>query len=331
MRAGVRMNFRHLGTSGLLVAPLALGGNVFGWTVDQSHSHKILDTFVQLGFNLIDTADVYSAWVPGNKGGESETIIGNWLHKRPDVRSKVLIATKVGHPIGTEPAGLSKTYILRSVELSLRKLRTDYIDIYQSHVDDVEVPLEEVLDTYETLLRTGKVRLIGASNYTAPRLSEAMRLSYDKGYPKYQSLQCHYNLYAREPFESELAPVCGLHGIGVLPYLSLAGGFLTGKYRSEEHTRKAARGPFITHAYDATDLFHGRGTRILAALDKLSAEIGVTPAQISLSWLLAQGVTAPIVSATSVDQLNELAAAASTELPGDALRLLRMASSSATT
>jgi aryl-alcohol dehydrogenase-like predicted oxidoreductase len=235
------MKNRKIGHSGIAVAPLALGGNVFGWTVNEPTAFKILDAFVAAGFNLIDTADTYSRWVPGNKGGESETIIGKWL-KRSGNREKVVIATKVGSEMEPDRRGLSKPYILREVEDSLQRLQTDTIDIYQSHKDDPVTPLEETLEAYAQLIKQGKVRAIGASNYGAKRLSEAMQISTQKGYPAYQCLQPRYNLYDREDYETSLEPVCTEKGLGVITYSSLASGFLTGKYRSGNDLAKSIRG-----------------------------------------------------------------------------------------
>jgi aryl-alcohol dehydrogenase-like predicted oxidoreductase len=311
---------RGLGKSGLDVAPLAFGGNVFGWTADEPTSFRLLDAFVAAGFNLIDTANSYSRWISGNHGGESETIIGNWLRQRPGVREKVLIATKVGSDMGPGRSELSKEVILSELEGSLQRLNTDYVDLYQSHRDDGKTPLEERLGTYAQLIRQGKVRAIGASNYTAPRLAQALKVSATHGYPRYESLQPEYNLYNRENFEGALADLCRREGLGVIPYFSLASGFLTGKYRSEADFGKSPRGKRMK------DRLNDRGRRILAALDKVSHELNATPAQVSLAWLLAHGVTAPIASATSVEQLNELMNLVTLELTPDAVELLDKAS-----
>ena len=311
---------RKLGKSGLEVAPLAFGGNVFGWTADEATSFKLLDAFVAAGFNLIDTADAYSRWVPGNQGGESETIIGNWLRQRPGARAKVLIATKVGHEMGPGESGLSKAYILKSAERSLRRLNTDYIDLYQSHRDDDQTPIEETLEAYAQLVRQGKVRLIGASNFTAARFAASLKSSAAHGLPRYESLQPHYNLYTRNKFEGELADLCGKEQIGVIPYYSLASGFLTGKYRSDADYGKSPRG------HRMKDMLNARGRRILAALDQVGRETNATPAQVSLAWLLAHGVTAPIASATSLEQLNELTRGATLELTRDSVKALDEAS-----
>jgi aryl-alcohol dehydrogenase-like predicted oxidoreductase len=314
---------RRLGNSGLEAAPLAFGGNVFGWTVDEPTSFRLLDAFVAAGFNLIDTANTYSRWVSGNKGGESETIIGSWLRQRRGVRDKVIIATKLGMDLGPGRTGLSKAVIRSELERSLERLNTDYIDLYQSHVDDPKTPLEETLGAYSQLIREGKVRAIGASNYTAQRLREALQVSAAHGFARYETLQPEYNLYHRDRFEGELADVCRSEGLGVIPYYSLASGFLTGKYRSEADFGKSPRGQ------GAKEMLDDRGRRILAALDQVGREISASPAEISLAWLLAHGVTAPIASATSIGQLQELMRGATLELPSEAVRLLDEASASA--
>lgn len=313
------MNRRKLGNSGLETGPLALGGNVFGWTADEPMSFKLLDAFVASGLNLIDTADVYSKWIPGHKGGESETIIGNWLQQR-NVRGKVLIATKVGVEMGPGEGGLSKTYILREVERSLSRLKTDYIDLYQSHRDDTETSFEETLEAYEELIKAGKVRAIGASNYKADRLAESLKVSAARGLPRYETLQPWYNLYDRADFEGGLAELCERENIGVIPYFSLASGFLTGKYRTAKDLEGRAR------AYRVKDMMNERGFRILKALDKVSAELGATPAQVSLAWLLAHGAAAPIASATNLDQLKEIIGGTTLNLSPEAVRLLDDAS-----
>jgi aryl-alcohol dehydrogenase-like predicted oxidoreductase len=310
---------RKLGNTGLEVGPLALGGNVFGWTADEPTSFKLLDAFVASGLNLIDTADVYSKWIPGNKGGESETVIGNWLEKRGG-RDKVLIATKVGVEMAPGETGLSKAYILREVERSLSRLKTDYIDLYQSHRDDAETPLEETLEAYAGLIKSGKVRAIGASNYKADRLAESLKVSAAKGLPRYETLQPWYNLYDRADFEGALADLCKRENIAVIPYFSLASGFLTGKYRSEKDLAGRAR------AYRVKDMLNERGFRILKALDTVSAEIGATPAQVSLAWLVAKGMAAPIASATNLDQLKEIVDGTALKLSAEAVRLLDEAS-----
>jgi len=313
------MKRRRLGNSELEIAPLAFGGNVFGWTVDEQTSFELLDTFVAAGFNLIDTANVYSAWAPGNTGGESETIIGKWL-KGSVKREEVIIATKVGMEMRGEK-GLSKSYILRSAEDSLSRLQTDYIDLYQSHQDDPETPLEETLEAYAELIRQGKVRAIGASNYSAERLRQALLVSEQNGLPRYESLQPLYNLYDRAAFESELEPLCVEKNVGVISYYSLASGFLSGKYRSESDLGKSARGGGVKKYLDE------RGLSILDALDEVSKLQGSTPARVALAWLIARpSVTAPIASATSLEQLNDLIEATELELDEASLRLLDEAS-----
>ena len=314
------MKTRQLGGSGLEVAPLAFGGNVFGWTVDEPMSFKLLDGFVAAGFNFIDTADTYSRWAPGNQGGESETIIGKWLKQRGN-RDKVVVATKVGMEMGPGKKGLSRAYVVREVEDSLKRLQTDYIDLYQSHTDDLDTPLEETLGTYAELVKQGKVRAIGASNYKAERLSQALQLSRQKGYPVYHSLQPHYNLYDRADYEKELEPLCREQGIGVISYFSLASGFLTGKYRSEADLSKSVRGQ------GAKKYLNPRGFAILEALDQVAKQYRSTPAQVALAWLIAQpSVTAPIASATNLQQLDDLIAATRLDLDPSAIDRLNRAS-----
>lgn len=291
---------RRLGASGLEVFPLALGGNVFGWTADEATSFRILDRYAAAGGNLIDTADVYSRWAPGNQGGESETILGRWL-ERSGQRERVLIATKVGMEMGPTRKGLAPAYIRSEVQESLRRLRIDRIDLYQAHVDDEATPLEESLGTFAELIAEGRVRALGASNYRADRLEESLRLSRARGLPSFASLQPHYNLYDRAEYEAGLEAVCARHGLGVIPYASLASGFLTGKYRSVKDFGKSARGPRMRR------LLNERGLRILDVLHEVAGERGATPAQVALAWLLTRPtVTAPIASATSVEQLEEL-------------------------
>ncbi len=310
---------RRLGKSNLEIGPLVFGGNIFGWTADEPTSFKLLDAFVASGLNMIDTADVYSKWVPGNQGGESETIIGNWLAKRGN-RDKVLIATKLGVEMGPGEQGLSRAYIFREVERSLARLKTDYIDLYQAHKDDTETPMEETFAAFADLIEAGKVRVIGASNFKADRLAEALKVSAANGLPRYESLQPWYNLYDRADFEGDLADLCRRENLGVIPYFSLASGFLTGKYRSEKDLEGKARG------YRAKNMLNERGFRILKALDTVSTDTGATPAQISLAWLMAHGVTAPIASATNIDQFNELLGATALRLKPEAVRLLDEAS-----
>jgi aryl-alcohol dehydrogenase-like predicted oxidoreductase len=314
---------RKLGNSGLEIAPIVFGGNVFGWTADEATSFHLLDAFVAAGFNAVDTADVYSKWVPGNRGGESETIIGKWL-KRSGKRQSVVIATKVGSEMAQGKKGLSKGYILTAVEDSLQRLQTDYIDLYQSHVDDADTPLDETLEAHAQLIQQGKVRAIGASNYDAKRLEEALQISKKKSLPRYESLQPHYNLYERAGFETELAPLCLREKVGVIPYFSLASGFLAGKYRSEADLAKSARANLVKK------YLNERGFRILSALDLVAKAHGSTPTQVALAWLLAQpSVTAPIASVTNLAQLHELLSAADLKLDPESLEKLNRASASA--
>jgi aryl-alcohol dehydrogenase-like predicted oxidoreductase len=314
------MEKRKLGHSGIEIYPLAFGGNVFGWTVDESMSFTLLDAFVDAGFSLVDTADVYSRWAPGHNGGESETIIGKWL-KRSGKRGKIVIATKVGKEMGPDRKGLSKSYIMRAVEDSLKRLQTDYIDLYQSHADDPETPLEETFEAYAQLIRQGKVRAIGASNFSAQRLSQALQVSKNKGYPAYQSLQPLFNLYDRADYEKELEPLCRENGLGVICYFSLASGFLTGKYRRETDLAKSARHGMVKK------YLNERGLRILEALDRVAQLHNVTPATVALAWVINRpGITAPIASATNQDQLTELIAATKLMLNPSSLELLNQAS-----
>ena len=314
------MKKRSLGNSGLEVGPLAFGGNVFGWTADERTSFKLLDAFVAAGFNLIDTADTYSKFAKGNRGGESETIIGKWLKQRGK-RDEVIIATKVGMEMAPEKKGLSKAYILRAAEDSLSRLQTDYIDLYQSHRDDPDTPLDETLQAYAQLMEQGKVRAIGASNYSAERLSYALALSRRHELPRYECLQTEYNLYDREEYEDLLEPVCIENGLGVLSYFSLASGFLTGKYRSAADVRKKARGDFLKK------YLNEHGSRILDALDQVARAVRATPAQVALAWLMARPtVAAPIASATSPAQLKELIGATKLKLDGASMNFLNWAS-----
>ena len=313
------MQFRPLGRSGLATAPLVFGGNVLGWTADEATSFAVLDAFVDGGFNLIDTADVYSRWAPGHSGGESESVIGRWL-KAGGKRHRVLIATKVGKPMGDDGSGrtgLSRRWIRQAVHDSLTRLQTDHIDLYQSHDDDSNTPLEETLAAFDELVREGKVRAIGASNFSAPRLAEALAVSAREGLVRYETLQPHYNLVARKVFEDALQPLCVDEGLGVINFFGLARGFLTGKYRSEADLGKSIRGSGVK-AYLNPD-----GLGVLAALDAVAADLQATPAQVALAWQIAQpGITAPIVSATSVAQWQEVARAAALVLaPAQAQRL----------
>jgi aryl-alcohol dehydrogenase-like predicted oxidoreductase len=294
------MQRRKLGDTGFSIAPLAFGGNVFGWTADEATSFRLLDAFVAAGGNLVDTADSYSRWVTGHTGGESETIIGRWIARRGR-HHDVVIATKVGSDMGLGYRCLRKEYILRAAEDSLRRLQVDAIDLYQSHWDDPSTPFNETLEAYQRLLEQGKVRAIGASNLTAARLSEALFAAAADGLPKYRTLQPLYNLYDRGEFEGALADVCIRDNLGVIPYYSLAAGFLTGKYRSEADFGKSARGAGMKK------YLNPRGLAIVDALSRIADAHGATPAQVALAWLMSRpGVTAPIASATSVEQLEEL-------------------------
>ena len=310
------MQKRKLGRSGLEVSTLAFGGNVFGWTADEATSFKLLDRFVGEGFNFVDTADMYSKWVPGNKGGESETIIGKWL-KKSGKREKVVIATKVGMEMAPDKKGLSPAYIKQAVEDSLRRLQTDYIDLYQSHTDDAETPLADTLGAYDKLIKAGKVRAIGASNYSAERFEEALAVSKKNHLPRYESMQPNYNLIDRGDFEAKLQDVCVRNDVGVISYFSLASGFLTGKYRSEADLAKGPRGQMVKK------YLNDKGFRVLGALDSVAKEMSSTPARVALAWLIAQpGIAAPIASATSLPQLEDLFAA--TRLKLDAAKLKRL-------
>jgi aryl-alcohol dehydrogenase-like predicted oxidoreductase len=314
------MNKRELGQSGIMVSPFCFGGNVFGWTVDEKQSFGLLDAYMDSGLEFIDTADVYSKWVPGNKGGESETIIGNWL-KRSGKRDKVIVATKVGKPMGEGKQGLSKAYITKAVEDSLKRLQTDYIDLYQSHDDDKGTSFEETLATYTDLIKQGKVRTIGASNYSAARLNEALEVSKANGLARYETLQPEYNLYDREGYEKDLEPLCIENNIGVITFYSLASGFLSGKYRSEADLSKSARGGGVKK------YLNPRGFKILAALDEVAAQYKTTPSSVAIAWVIARpGITAPIASATSVKQLHDTTQAVNLNLSGDAIALLTKAS-----
>jgi len=294
------MDKRKLGNSGLAIAPLIFGGNVFGWTADEATSFKLLDAFLAAGFDCIDTADVYSKWVPGHRGGESEAIVGNWLKARGN-RDKVVIATKVGMEMPGIGQGLRRGYIMARVEESLKRLQTDYIDLYQSHCDDKEAPLEETLGAYQRLIEQGKVRAVGASNYEAPRLEAALKTSAEHKLPRYDTLQPLYNLSDRAGFESALQGLCVKANVGVIPYYALAAGFLTGKYRSEADFAKSPRGGRMP------GYLNQRGRRILAALDTVAARYQATPAQVALAWLRNRpAIAAPIASATSLSQLDEL-------------------------
>ena len=315
------MEKRELGNSGLKVAPLTFGGNVFGWTIDKKQSFKILDAFVDAGFNFIDTADTYSWWVPGNKGVESETIIGEWFAQRKN-RDKIILSTKTGSQNNEHPADVSKKYILDCVEQSLKRLKTDYIDLYQTHFDDEKTPVEETLSAYQQLIKEGKVRIIGTSNMSPARIRESLKASEKEGLPKYQTLQPLYNLMEREKYENDLRGIVKENNMGVLSYSSLASGFLTGKYRSKEDLNKSQRGGGIEK------YLNEKGFKVLEALDNISAKHGTTQAAISLAWLLARPtITAPIVSATSLRQMESIIKAPQLNLDDEDMDVLNEVSS----
>ena len=311
------MEKRRVGKSELMIAPIVLGGNVLGWTANETASFKILDAFIDGGFNAIDTADTYSRFVPGNKGGESETIIGKWLKQGGGRRERVLIFTKVGHEMGPGKSGLSRKYIVAEVEESLKRLQIDCIDLYQSHRDDAATPVLETMETYADLIRQGKVRAIGASNFTAARLKESLDVSRAHGLPRYECLQPRFNLYDRSDFEGELEQLCRRETIGVIPYYGLASGFLTGKYRSPADFSKSPRGSRMS------TYLNPRGKRILAALDAIAATHDVSLAAVALAWLIARpSVTAPIASATNVEQVSHFCASAALRLTSDEMSRL---------
>jgi aryl-alcohol dehydrogenase-like predicted oxidoreductase len=294
------MEKRRLGGSGIEMPPLMFGGNVFGWTIDEATSFRLLDALIAAGFNAIDTADVYSVWVRGHQGGESETVIGNWL-KRRGRRDDVIIATKLGSQMGSGEKGLSRAWIMKEVDASLKRLQTDTIDLYQAHRDDPDTPQEETAQAFADLVKQGKVRAIGASNFTAARLKSALDVSRKLGLPRYESLQPHYNLVERRAYEAELEPLCQAEGLGVINYYALAAGFLTGKYRSAADLAKSPRGGGVK------SYLNERGFRVLKALDDTATRHNATPAQVALAWLIARpSVTAPIASATSLDQLRDI-------------------------
>ncbi|MBW4035019.1 MAG: aldo/keto reductase [Proteobacteria bacterium] len=306
------MNHKQLGRSGLSLPPIMFGGNVFGWTADEATSFALLDRLRDAGLTAIDTADMYSVWAPGHKGGESETVIGNWL-ARTGARSEMLIATKVGMMTGADGRKLSKPTILAAADASLQRLKTDVIDLYQAHADETDTPLQETLEAFAMLIEQGKVRAIGASNYTAPRLKEALETSERLGLPRYQSLQPHYNLVERPGYEAELEPLCVAEHLGVINYFALAAGFLTGKYRNEGDFAASPRGAGVKK------YLNPQGKQILAALDDIAARHQATPGQVAIAWLIARpSITAPIASATSTAQLDDLIKAASLTLsPAD--------------
>ncbi|MEZ0006260.1 aryl-alcohol dehydrogenase-like predicted oxidoreductase [Flavobacterium sp. 28YEA47A] len=314
------MEKRKLGNTDLHIYPVAFGGNVFGWTLDEKKSFEILDAFTEAGFNFIDTADVYSRWAPGNVGGESERIIGKWMKEKKN-RHNIVLTTKVGSDMGDGKKGLKKQYILKAIEDSLQRLKTDYLDLYQTHFDDVETPVEETLEAYAQLQKDGKIRWIGTSNMSPERILASLEASAAKGLPRYETLQPHYNLYAREKFETEYESLALENGLGVITYFSLESGFLTGKYRTKEDLWKSPRGG------DMDKYFDERGLKILAALDEISSQYKSTPAAVSLAWLIQRpSVTAPIVSATSKSQLGSIIQAPELNLDAEAIRFLDKAS-----
>ncbi len=315
------MEQRKLGNTPLKIGPLVLGGNVFGWTLDEKTSFQILDAFVDAGLNAIDTADIYSKWVPGHQGGESETILGRWFGRAPSNRQKVVLITKVGSEFSPERKGLSERWILQAAEDSLRRLKTDHIDLYLSHWPDPSVPYEETLGAYDKLLKGGKVRAIGASNLSAAQLTGALKAARDAGLPRYEVLQPEYNLYSRTTFEGPLQDLTVKEALGVIPYFSLAAGFLTGKYRTEKDFAKSARGSGMAK------YLNPRGLRILSALDQVAQETSSVPAEVALAWLGSRpGVTAPIASATSLSQLQSLVRSTQLKLTPAQLTFLETAS-----
>lgn len=314
------MQTRSLGKSGLEIVPLVLGGNVFGWTADETASFAVLDAFVDRGFNFIDTANVYSAWVPGHPGGESETILGKWF-ARSGKRNNVVLATKVGMEMPDGGKGLAKKYIFEEIEKSLRRLKTDHVDLYQSHKDDESTPFEETLEAYATLIEQGKVRAIGASNFKGERLTAAIEFAEKAGLPVYRTLQPEYNLYSREGYETDLAPVAAKFELGVIPYYGLASGFLTGKYQSADDVKGTKREGRLGKYFD------DRGLKILKALKDVADDASAKQASVALAWLLAQPtITAPIASATSAEQLQDLFAAVELKLRDDQVAKLSKAS-----
>jgi len=314
------MSLRQLGRSGIQVPPLTFGGNVLGWTVDEPTAFTLLDALLDQGLNFIDTADMYSVWVPGHQGGESETIIGKWFKARGN-RARVVLATKVGMALSPEKKGLSPAYIRRAVEDSLTRLQTDYIDLYQSHEDDPSVPQEDVLSAYQDLIKAGKVRAIGASNFTAARLASAIEISEKTGLPRYETLQPEYHLMSRKDFETDLEPLVLEKGIGVINWKGLASGFLSGKYRTEADAGGRTRGKQVLK------YLNPKGLQVLAALDEVAARFNANPAQVALAWLMARpSITAPIASATSLEQVEDLIAATKLTLDAEAIAQLDQAS-----
>ena len=315
------MQYRTLGRSTLQVSPLCFGGNVFGWTADETTSFALLDAWVDAGFNFIDTADVYSAWVPGHSGGESETVLGRWFRKSGK-RHQIVLASKVGKPMGPGKSGLSPAYIRQAVEDSLTRLQTDVIDLYQSHDDDATTPMEDSLGAFDDLIKAGKVRAIGASNFTSDRLALALKTSAQHGLARYETLQPLYNLYDRAVFEDTLAPLCSQENVSVINFYTLAAGFLTGKYRTTADIGKSPRGTNVAARY-----LNERGLKILGALDEVAPRYNATPGQIATAWLMAQpAVTSPIASATTLQQLKELIAATHIQLTPQDITLLNTTS-----
>ena len=314
------MEKRKLGNSDLWVAPITFGGNVFGWTIEEAKSFEILDAFIAAGFNFIDTANSYSRWKPGNKGGESETIIGNWIKARNN-RKDIIIATKVGSDMGDGKKTLSRKHVTQAIEDSLNRLQTDYVDLYQSHYDDLNTPIEDTLSTFDELIKAGKVRWIGASNIEPDRLIKSLAVSKENNFASYQTLQPEYNLYNRNNFELKYEKICEDHQLGVINYYALASGFLSGKYRSENDLHKSQRGGGMK------DYLNERGFRILKALDKVSEQHKTQPATVALAWLLARpSITAPIASVTNKEQLDALIAAVNLKLDNSSIALLNQAS-----
>ena len=314
------MEKRQLGKTDLQIYPVVFGGNVFGWTIDEKKSFEILNHFAEAGFNSIDTADVYSRWAPGNLGGESEAIIGKWMKEKKN-RHDMIVGTKVGSDMGDGRKGLRKGYILKAVEESLKRLQTDYIDLYQTHFDDESVPVQETLEAYDQLVRQGKVRWIGTSNMSVDRIRESLHTSSEKGLPRYQTLQPHYNLYARENYETHLEPVAHANNLGVITYYALESGFLSGKYRKRADIIKSPRGGKMEN------YLNERGMRILQALDEVAEDYTTTQAAVALAWLIHRpSVTAPIVSATNLEQLQSIIEAPQLNLDAIAMGILNSAS-----
>lgn len=313
LRDKSNMNLRQIGKSELRVTPLCLGGNVFGWTIDEARSFEVLDAFVAQGGNFIDTADVYSTWGAGNKGGESETILGNWMKARGN-RNKIVLATKLGSKMGEGKEGLSAAYMVQAVEASLQRLQTDYIDLYQSHVDDPKTPIEETLRAFDALIKAGKVRAIGSSNFSGARMSEALATSQKLGLARYECTQPFYNMIKREDYERDLEPVLLANQVGCIPYSSLASGFLSGKYKAGQALPSSLRSGGVQQRY-----MNDAGFAVLAKVESIARDLNATPAQVALAWLMARpSITAPIASATSVAQMTELMGALQLTLPASA-------------